>query len=251
MRTLLLPLLLFISLPTCKAASLTETARLSDANALYENAQFEKAAVMYRTLIEEDPLSPELHYNLGNTYFKMGRPGSLGKAIASYQRAYTLSPRDSDIRYNFDFALRRAGESLVPDGMPEGLHTLFHLLSIIELSAVQWLGFWASLLLGAVYLIQEQRQARLRPWLTGTLLGWIFFAAWWGLQWTSADTRPGVIIRQDAEVRSGPSSSFPVSFKLPEGRRISQLSSKDGWIEIGVRKEGLKGWIAVDALEKI
>ncbi len=228
-----------------------ETHDLKAANQLYEDSRLEEATQAYRALIRATPTAPELHYNLGNTYFRLGTPGSLGRAIASYQRAYDLDPRDADIRHNLDFALGRSGERLVPAGTPAALHALFNILSTVEVATLHWLGFWAALVLGSVYLLKESSAKRLRPWLAAVTGFWLFFAGWWGLRAVSADSTAGIVVLQDAEVRSGPGESFPVSFKLPEGRRISQLNRKGSWIEIGVHKEGLKGWIDSIALEKI
>ena len=55
----------------------------------------------------------------------------------------------------------------------------------------------------------------------------------------------------DAEVRSGPGETFPVSFKVPEGRRVSRLDARGKWVEIGVLKKGLKGWVSAEAIEGI
>lgn len=238
----------FILLPLSASG---ESLNLKTANQLYEDARLEDAARAYTALLRATPSAPVLHYNLGNTYFRLGTPGSLGRAIASYQRAYNLDPRDADIRHNLDFALGRSGERLVPTGTPAALHSLFNIFSAVELAAMHWLGFWAALLLGSIYLIKESKANLLRPWLAGATGFWLLFAGWWGIRSLSSDSTAGVIVLQDAEVRSGPGESFPVSFKLPEGRRISQLNRKGSWLEIGVHKEGLKGWIDSDAVEKI
>jgi len=128
---------------------------------------------------------------------------------------------------------------------------LFNLISHSELLALQWIGLWISLRLASVYLVRESLQERLRPWLVGAIAFWAFCAVWLGIHHLTSIRRPGVIIRHNAEVRSGPGQNFPVSFKVPEGWRVSRLDAKNGWIEIGVLKEGLKGWVDSAAVEKI
>jgi len=137
-----------------------------EANRLYESSRFDAAIAGYRALLERHPDDPALNFNLGNAYFRLGTPGSLGQSIVFYERAFALSPRDGDIRHNLDFALSRAGEMLIPPGMPPALFTLFHLLSGAELAALHWLGFWATMLLGSAFLLRESARERLRPWLT-------------------------------------------------------------------------------------
>jgi hypothetical protein len=228
-----------------------EPSRLEKGNQLYEDSRIPESITEYEALVREHPNVPEYHYNLGNAYFRLNAPGALGKSISAYQKAFSLNPRDPDIRFNYDFALRRAGERLIAPGTPAGLHVLFYALSTPELAGLQWLGFWAALFLGAFYMLNESRQSKIRPWLISATFYWGIFAMWWGLRFSSEDRSPGVIIVQDAEVRSGPGANFPVSFKLPEGRRISKLDRKGDWIEIGVKLEGLKGWIDASALNSI
>lgn len=247
--TWLLAALCAVLAPEAHAAPLS--ARFEEANRLYEEARFELAAEAYQELKRHRPHSAALHYNLGNAYFRQGGPGGLGRAIASYWRAFELAPRDGDVRHNLDFALRRAGESLIPPGVPKALFAAFHALSRNELAALHWLALWAALLLGSLHLLREDLRGRLRPWLTAAVAAWACAGAWWGLRAAYGISTPAVVVAPDAEVRSGPGRNFPVSFKVPEGRRVSRLDGKDGWVEIGVIKEGLKGWIEAKDLEAI
>jgi len=219
-----------------------------EANRLYEESRFEAAVEAYRRLLEADPDDPALAYNLGNAYFRLSAPGSLGQAILFYERAFALSPRDADLHHNLDFALRRAGETLIPPGTPPALFVLFHMLSAAELAAFHWVGFWATMLLGSAFLLREASRDRLRPWLTAAVCGWLFAAAWWGARAATGIPSPGVIV-SDSEARSGPGENFPVNFKVPEGRRVSRLDTRSGWVEIGVLKEGVKGWVSSTSVE--
>ena len=246
--TLLLPLLC-ARWGVCADAD--TAASLEKFNRAYRESRLEEAIKGYRSLIAAAPDSPALHYNLGNAYYRFGQTGSLGLAIASYQRAFALSPRNADIRHNLDFALHRAGESLVPPGTPAALFLLFQLLSAAELRVLEVAGLWAVCLLGSLWLLAP----RLRPKIGTPLLAaaalWIAGAAWWGMRSASTPAKMGVILIQNAEARSGPGENFQVSFQSPEGRRVSILGEKGPWLEIGVLKEGLRGWVPADAIEKI
>ena len=219
-----------------------------EGNALYEAARYAQAAEKYQAAVKLDPLDAAAHYDLGNARY---REGSLGRAIASYQRAFDLSPRDADIRYNLDLALKRAGETLVPPGMPKAVFILFNLLSRTELPALHWLGFWSFLLLVSAALLKESLRPALRSPLAAAGALWLCAGAWWGLRTLTGEAHPGVILAAEAEVRSGPGLRNPVNFKAPEGRRVSILGEKDGWLEIGVLKEGLKGWLPAGQVEAI
>ena len=233
------------------ASAAPSPARLSEANALYESSRFAEAAASYETLLRESPYSATLQYNLGNARFRQGGPGALGRAVAAYLRAFRLDPRDGDIRANLDFALKRSGEALVPSELPPAVFVAYHLLADAELAALHWAAFWAACLLGAAALLIVKARAPLRSAALFAAGLWAFAGGWWALRTSTGFKEPAVVVLQDAEVRSGPGERFPVSFKVPEGRRVERLDENGPWVEIGVPREGLKGWILKPALEAI
>lgn len=243
MNALLLAALL--SAPAAAAPTLAE------ANALYESARYAEAAAAYEALLAAAPHSAALHYNLGNARFRTGGPGALGRATASWLRAWRLDPRDGDARANLDYALKRAGESLVPADLPPAVFVLYHLLSRDELAALFWLAFWAACLSGAAALTFAKARSRLRAAALGAAALCAVTGGWWALRASTGFKRPAVVVLQDAEVRSGPGESFPVSFKVPEGRRVELLDENGPWREIGVPREGLKGWVLKSSLEAV
>lgn len=214
----------------------------------YDAGDYARAAAAFEALAARAPDDPALHFDLGNALYKAGRTG---RAIAAYQRAYDLAPRDPDIRQNLDFALKRAGEELVPSGLPPLLHHLFHLLSSGELAGLHWLTCWAALLLGGLCLLRPPWREALRGPAYAALALWLALALWWAARLAATPARRGVIISPSAELRSGPGVNFSVGFTAPEGRRLEILSERPGWLEVGVLKEGAKGWIEAGAVERL
>ncbi|MBI3550448.1 MAG: tetratricopeptide repeat protein [Elusimicrobia bacterium] len=224
---------------------------VAQANESYRQGRYAEAVSGYTALVERQPDNPGLRYNLANAYFKKAGTGDFGRSVAEYWRAYRLKPRDSDIRYNFDFALKRAGDSLVPSGTPKEFHWLFYCLSDVELLGLQWLGYWLTLLLATAAILLPDRREGLKPYLAGAAVAWALVGSWWGLRLASDVSSPGVVLESSAEARSGPGPNFPVSFNAPEGRRVSILSKDGDWVEIGVLKEGLKGWVSARSVERL
>lgn len=74
------------------------------ADSAYSSDDFATAAQLYTEAIDSLGTSSELYYNLGNTYYRMGKPG---KAVASYERALRLDPTNRDARTNLDFVNSR------------------------------------------------------------------------------------------------------------------------------------------------
>jgi SH3-like domain-containing protein len=80
---------------------------------------------------------------------------------------------------------------------------------------------------------------------------WIGLGSWWlALRGVPAPRR-GVIVTASAEIRSGPGDNFNVSFTAPEGRRVQILGTDGEWLEIGLPKDGVKGWIQAASVEEI
>jgi len=220
----------------------------AEAQRKYDSKDFHGAAGAYGGLAALEPGNAALHYNLRASLYKEGR---LGPAIASFQRAFASNPRDPDIRYNLGFALRKAGEDLIPAGVPPLLFGAFHLLSERELAGLHWLACWAALLLSGLMLARPLSRKRALPWALASFGLWALCGTWW-LSRRILEPRPlGVITRPIAEIRSGPGRNFGVSFTAPEGRRVQILSESGEWLEIGVLKEGVKGWLEAEAVERI
>jgi len=230
-------------------AAAPEAPARSEGQKLYDLGDYQGATGWYLQAVAAAPRNAGLHYDLGNALFKGGKTG---RAIAAYQRAFDIQPRDADIRQNLDYALRRAGEELVPAGVPPLLFLAFHLLSERELAGLHWLACWLLLALAGLCLWREAWRPRLLSWAAAALAVWLALGGWWlGIRRGMDPPQRGVIVASPAELRSGPGENFNVSFTIPEGRRVQVLSKDGSWLELGVLKEGVKGWIPAGAVEEI
>lgn len=193
-------------------------------------------------------MNPCLHYNLGNAYFKSNRTG---RAVVSYMRAYRLLPRDTDIRYNLNFILERSGENLVPAGIPAVVHLAYYLLSENELKGLNWLLLWIVLIAASVYVTSNAWRPVLKTPLISAGILWCVLALWWTLRSLTAVHGAAVIVDGTAELRNGPGGNFSPSATVPEGRIVRIMDVKENWIEIGIPKEGVKGWVKSSSIEKV
>jgi tetratricopeptide (TPR) repeat protein len=231
------------------AASAAAAAPYDDAKAAYDAGRFDQAAAAFESLLAADPGDAARHYDLGNALLKAGK---LGRASASYQRAFDLDPRDGDGRHNLDFVLKRAGEELAPPGIPGPAFAAFTALSSRELAGLHWLAAWAAMIMAGLSLLgTAERRDALRDWLFGAAAAWLLFGLWWaGLRAVLPSGR-GVIVAGRAELRNGPGEKFTVGYTAPEGRRVRVLSESGEWLEVGLLKEGVKGWILASSVEKL
>lgn len=104
------------------APKLTEAA-----DSAYLTDHYKEAAALYSAAIDSLGPSSDLYYNLGNTMFRLGKPG---RAILAYERALRLDPTNSDARANLEFVnsriIDRPGErgSLVGNMLDNGATAL-------------------------------------------------------------------------------------------------------------------------------
>jgi tetratricopeptide (TPR) repeat protein len=235
-------------LPSRDGGSMAAAPARSEGQRLYDLGDYPAAADWYLQALRADPRDANLDFDLGNCLFKSGKTG---RAIAAYERAFAIRPRDSDIRQNLDYALRRAGEELTPPGVPPLLFLLFHLFSERELAGLQWLAWWLMLGLAGLCLWRQTLRPRLLSWTAAAAAVWILLAGWWLALRGINPQRRGVIVTPAAELRSGPGDNFNVSFTVPEGRRVQILSNDGAWLELGVLKEGVKGWLPAASVEEL
>ncbi len=72
----------------------------AQADSAYNHEDFVQAVRLYHQAITADGVSPELYYNLGNAYYRIGK---MGRAVIYYERALKLDPSFQDARTNLEF----------------------------------------------------------------------------------------------------------------------------------------------------
>ena len=72
----------------------------NEANALYRQGEFKKAAGRYEEVVSQGVRNGNVFFNLGNAWFKAGE---IGQAILAYERALKLMPGDEDVLSNLRF----------------------------------------------------------------------------------------------------------------------------------------------------
>jgi tetratricopeptide (TPR) repeat protein len=219
-------------------------------NALYAEGKFAEAADKYQGAADSGLKNWVLEYNLGNADY---RSGQTGKAILHFERAFRLNPGQNDVIYNLNLATTKAGDPELPtSALPILAWRLFYFLSVNTLTLVTSLLF-ISLVAAAGFALAGRRLVKAESIL---VLGCFFVAVagWLGARMYLLEHPQGVVVTTVAEVRSGPSTTYPANFTVPEGHRVLILEEQEpvqGWLEIGVPQEGLKGWAPETSVEVI
>ena len=241
---------LLLALPA--SAGAYDRGELAEFNDLYRNGQYEEALEGYERIIAREPSNQWAYYNAGNALFRLSRTGP---AVFNYARAFMLDPRSQDIRANLDFALRQTGQSLAPEGAPAALHYVYYILSESELKAFAVLFFWLTCLAGAACFLPDGGRGGKyagRVSLAAALL-LSFTVVWLGVRQSSPFSSAGVVTRAGgARMLSGPGEKFKTYASAPEGRLVKILDTGDeAYYEIGLPKEGIKGWALKTEIKKL
>jgi tetratricopeptide (TPR) repeat protein len=214
-------------------------ATMSDATAAFDAGRVDEARQIYGTLLEQEHDNASLLYNLGNcAYLK----GDMGQAIAYYERARRLAPRDSDIVENLNFVRGQLSRSAVGNAETpvELIITLRDKLRPDEwllLAAVAWLATW--LIAGVLRL----RKTRIHPSLGILLL--VCAAALASAYFQQRDTYgagQAVVIEDEAQLYDLPNNlDAPAKQTLKEGDYVSIAERRTDWSR--VRIDDAEGWM--------
>lgn len=223
-------------------------------NQLYQEGDYEGAIEAYQAVISAGFDSPDLHYNLGNSYFKAGE---LGRSILAWERALERAPGDPDIAENLELARSLTADAIEP--MPR--FWLFSVISwwvgllprewLITLVAMGWLGLAGGAILRILARGSEVRQAA--KWITiggglvVALLGANLFARELGI----GEADRGVILADVVPVRSAPAEDDNLTlFEVHEGTLVRIDQRAGSWAEV-VLEDGKVGWVPADVMEVI
>ncbi len=228
--------------------------RLDAATRAYESSDFTRAISEYEQLRAMGYAGADIFYNLGNAYFK---GGDLGRAIANYERALLLAPRDRDLIENLELARERC-----VDKRPDSSLGAAALAAAAcrTLTPNEWAGMFASglvltLLAGIAPYYTRVRRKSLRSVAVVSasllVLGAIGMTVW------ARHARPGsrgvVVARADAaevSVRSGPGTTYLGEFSLHPGSVVRVIDERGGWLKIAF-SPSLRGWAEASGFERL
>jgi tetratricopeptide (TPR) repeat protein len=215
----------------------------------YQAKRYEAAAQDLEAVLEGGFESAAVHYNLGNAWFRLGKPG---RAILHYRRAERLAPRDEDLRVNLALAREATVDRLRPAEAPSWRRALLWVrdrLSLAELAAffLGAMGLLAALLLARAVL---PARGSLRMAIRGAAGLTLALGLCLGARtWMDRPGREGVVVAAESAARTGPGEEFAVHFRLHEGAEFSVLERRPGWTKIEVQDR--RGWLSDADVEGI
>ena len=212
-----------------------------------ESGKYEKAVVMFETILNQGFFHEDLYYNLGNSYY---RSGSYGQTIWAYEKAMELNPLDGDTKFNLALANTYVKDRIP---VPETLFLLkWYRILKSSLTFSQFLSISALfILLASIYYLVVKVFRIDFSWLPFKIFLFCAFFLHGILldkYWDISERNEGIITDYEVEAFSGPFvRSDAVLFKMHEGIKVSIDHDQGGWVEISLL-DGKKGWIKINQL---
>ena len=224
------------------------------ADSLYSSGAYEQAIDAYKKIIKEKGFSPELYYNLGNSYYKVN---DMAHAILNYERGLKLDPSDSDLRHNLSIARSKIQDK---SSSPSEFFIVAwwkSLSNLLSLNPLKLLGliFFSLFLASLIYMAMQNKESK-NAYLkyTSAFLFFLFLICnlFAYQQYRNiVSTKCGIVTAESVNVKSSPSKNSMDLFEIHSGTRLTILdNSMKEWIEIRYEDEK-EGWIEKETIELI
>lgn len=255
LRSSVFGLLLFLVITSSAFATsyANPNIKFKEANTLYAAGKYKEAVKIYDELINDDYLSPEIYYNLGNAHFKLNE---IPSAITNYERALKLKPDYEDAIFNLKQANFRTIDKI--DRLPELFIGNAYRSLVTSKTAETWAYFTIGLLAVALLLFVSYLLS------SGVLIkktgfyGGLLFLLFGLFCWFMASENQN-LVNQQAEaiiftetviIKSEPNANSQKLFTLHEGTKVNVLESQKEWVKIKL-PNGNVGWLKASDVEVI
>ncbi len=221
-----------------------QEADIKAAETAYVAEQYDKAIEIYESVLKSYGDSYELYYNLGNSYFKIGK---MAPAILNYERALLIKPGDGDIRFNLEMAKQQTDkiEPLQDFFLKKWFRSVQNLIGVDSWAAVGIVSF--VLFICCLILFFFSKWMRLKK--LGFYMGILLFIAVvfanifaYNQREELLNRRGAIVFSPTVTVKSTPDNSGTDLFVLHEGTKVFIRNSVGDWNEI-VLEDGNIGWI--------
>lgn len=226
---------------------------MKNANNLYQSGKYKEAAEAYENILNTNQEAPELYFNLGNAYYKIG---NIPAAILNYERALLLSPGDSDIKYNLDMSRKMVVDKI--EAIPQFFLNRWINGVIMTMSSDAWawfsiVTFILMLVLALSFFFSSSTSIKKMSFSLAVIL-LIMAVTTFSFSYTQKKKLENrdyaIIFSPSVTIKGSPDESGTDLFLLHEGTKVKVLETLGKWANIQV-SDGNEGWIAQSDIEII
>ena len=220
----------------------------------YAQEDYQGALECFKQLETLGYESPELYYNIGNSYYKMS--GYIAYSILYYERALKLDPSHKDALSNLEFVRQFTLDKI--EVVPEFVLVTWFKTVRQGLSSNGWayLALTFMVILAALLLLfRFGRNLALRKIsFAFAIIVTIFMAISvifsFGLKGEMESEDGAVVVNPVSSVKSSPNNTGKSLFIIHEGTNVTVLEELGQWYKVEL-SDGRQGWVVKRDIEII
>jgi tetratricopeptide (TPR) repeat protein len=220
-------------------------AEFAKANQEYAAGDFKAAIADYEELVRSGQDSPNVFYNLGNSYF---RKSDFGRAILNYERALALDPHHPEAQANLRIA---RDEARALELIPSRWERLFAFATENQYAVAAAATFWIALLSIAVFIFGRRRSgSAIALSILSLSIFVITIVATYQLSHGKNGRGLAVVTGDKVEARLATADNANRVLTLPAGSEVQIVSQRGDWIYAAL-PNNLRGWIPANGAEQV
>lgn len=221
------------------------------ANDEYREGNFLEAAESYELLIKDGFGNANVHYNLGNCYYRLNKNPL---AILHYEKALKQNVNFEDALVNLQLAKKKNIDEF--EVLPKPLMSRIA-NSVLEFFSVTTWSVWviafsvlAFVLLFAFYYKGRTNTGIFAFSMISIAISFVLLFITWQANKLNSGNVYGIVVSANVYVKTEPSQSATDALILHEGTKVKYLDSLDGWTNISL-VDGRVGWVKEEVLREI
>ena len=217
------------------------------ANSDYANQEYNAAIKKYNLILSSKLESPELYYNLANSFFKINE---IHQAIYYYEKALKIKPDFDDAKENLEICNLQLIDKI--EEIPELMITSLYNNIINFLSLKNWIYLtlffiWVSLIIFSYNSFVKKNKKSV---LYLVIFSFFLFFITTKKYNQNINIKEAIIYSSVINVMSAPSEQSTNLFSLHIGTKVKIEDQIENWVNIRIAN-GKKGWVLIENLKEI
>lgn len=226
--------------------------RTDSALIYYSNSNYEKALEIYLSFVDDNYMSSELFYNIGNCYYKLDK---IPECILWYERALIYNPSNENIIKNLEIANSRT-ETIV-EKLPEIFYISWYntIANIFNSNNWAWISliFFVTALFFLILFFFSRTIGLKKASFIISILTILLFTISIKLSLTQKNkevNNPYAIVFEYSLAKSSPNEDSSNLFEIHKGIKVEILQELNEWTNIKLA-DGKQAWIKHKNIKKI
>ena len=217
------------------------------ANSDYANQEYNSAIKKYNLILSSNLESPELYYNLANSFFKINE---IHQAIYYYEKALKIKPDFDDAKENLEICNLQLIDKIeeIPELMITSLYNnIINFLSLKNWIYLTLIFIWVSLIIFSYNSFVNKNK---KPILYLVIFSFFLFFITTKKYNQNINVKEAIIYSSVINVMSAPSEQSTNLFSLHIGTKVKIEDQIENWVNIRIAN-GKKGWVLIENLKEI